>query len=171
MKLLDLIKQFGQANYNCGFFNQQSGELTKKYEIERQKYFDEIVGQIDLRVSLQNADGWSVRNKVGEPKETDKIEQTEKQVKVESEVKSVTGKQTVNKPVDDTFIYKIVLQDTCIDERKEKRFVLAKTFDDATQLASEMCKGNDFCVIRIKEIGYLDYCTGAIAEYFSRLPV
>jgi hypothetical protein len=87
MKLLDLIKQFGQANYNCGFFNQQSGELTKKYEIERQKYFDEIVGQIDLRVSLQNADGWSVRNKVGEPKETDKIEQTEKQVKVESEVK------------------------------------------------------------------------------------
>lgn len=86
MKLLDLIKQFGQANYNCGFFNQQSGELTKKYEIERQKYFDEIVGQIDLRVSLQNADGWSVRNKVGEPKETDKIEQTEKQVKVESEV-------------------------------------------------------------------------------------
>lgn len=36
---------------------------------------------------MQNADGWSVRNKVGEPKETDKIEQTEKQVKVESELK------------------------------------------------------------------------------------
>ena len=54
MRLLDLIKQFGQASYNCGFFNQQSGELTKKYEIEKQKYFNEIVSQLEPQVSQEN---------------------------------------------------------------------------------------------------------------------
>ena len=91
--------------------------------------------------------------------------------RVELPVKPASGGQTGNEPIDDTFIYKIVLQDTVIDEQKEKRFVLARNFDDATQLASEMCEGNDWCVIRIKEIGYLDYCTGVIVKYFSRLSV
>ena len=74
-----------------------------------------------------------------------------------------------NMPVDDTFIYRVVLQDTIVDEQKEERFVLAKTFNDAVQLACEMCEGNDYTVVETTEIGYVDYCTGAIAEYFSRI--
>lgn len=73
-----------------------------------------------------------------------------------------------NTPVDDTFIYKIVLQDTVVDEQKEERFVLARDFNDAVQLACEMCEANDYVVIQTTEIGYVDYCTSKIAEYFSR---
>jgi hypothetical protein len=54
MGLLDLIKQFGQANYNCGFF-EHSEELHKKYDSKRLEIFNQIVSQLESQVRGQIA--------------------------------------------------------------------------------------------------------------------
>lgn len=47
MKLLDLIKQFGQANYNYGLFN-GTDKLQKQYDAERMDLFKQIVKQVSV---------------------------------------------------------------------------------------------------------------------------
>ena len=54
MNLLDLIKQFGQANYNYGFH--WGKPIVKQFDEERTKLFSEIVSRVDAEVKVQIAD-------------------------------------------------------------------------------------------------------------------
>lgn len=52
MKLLDLIKQFGQANYNYGLFN-GSDKLQKQYDAERMDLFKQITEQVSVEPEVK----------------------------------------------------------------------------------------------------------------------
>jgi len=68
MNLLNLIKQFGQANYNYGLFN-GADKLQKQFDEERTKYFKEIVSQIDCRVMPNEVVAGDIKLMFGEDTE------------------------------------------------------------------------------------------------------
>ena len=85
---------------------------------------------------MQNADGWSVRNKVGEPKETDKIEQTEKQVKVESELKVKLA--DILKILDDEEYTVSVFSKDKVDDKISESIANTAIIDFKKQLRAEL---------------------------------
>jgi len=69
MKLLDLIKQFGQANYNAGYFKNNYDQYGT-FDEERLKLFEQIVSQLEpqvlKKIAVEYKDGWIILLKQGD---------------------------------------------------------------------------------------------------------